>query len=215
MRGGACAAGWSCLPSLLFTHLLPRLIHRASTSSSGSTSPCWCAGLAGCWGAVASAQLVCSPRLHPPQDHMLPAEYVQTMRRHLLDRCPVSTWEEVGGRGGVVEQRGASPKKPSAAAACTHADHPLRSPCRFSTRSLRTWARTRRSSMPSLRRSPSPARRSRRCTRRATLTGGGLRSRCVLHGVGGLGVSGLWVCVVSQPESRLVADWSRHIQHTA
>lgn len=34
-------------------------------------------------------------------DHLLPDEYVHTMRTHLLDQCPVSDQQEVG--GGVVD----------------------------------------------------------------------------------------------------------------
>jgi aarF domain-containing kinase len=29
------------------------------------------------------------------QDHLLPEEYVKTMREHSLDKCPVSSYEEV------------------------------------------------------------------------------------------------------------------------
>lgn len=29
------------------------------------------------------------------QDHLLPEEYVVTMRQHMLDKCPVSAWPEV------------------------------------------------------------------------------------------------------------------------
>ena len=32
-----------------------------------------------------------------PQDHLLPEQYVVTMRDNLLDRCPVSSFEEVSG----------------------------------------------------------------------------------------------------------------------
>ena len=35
---------------------------------------------------------VCAP---PPQDHLLPPEYVLTMRAQLLDKCPLNTYEEV------------------------------------------------------------------------------------------------------------------------
>lgn len=42
-------------------------------------------------------------------DHLVPAEYVQTMRRHMLNRCPVSTWEEVASI--VREDLGAPPEK--------------------------------------------------------------------------------------------------------
>lgn len=31
----------------------------------------------------------------PDQDHLLPEEYVHTMRRHTLDHCPVSPYAEV------------------------------------------------------------------------------------------------------------------------
>ena len=30
----------------------------------------------------------------PAQDHLLPEEYVHTMRRHTLDHCPVSPYAE-------------------------------------------------------------------------------------------------------------------------
>ena len=41
------------------------------------------------------------------QDHLLPAEYVQTMRDNLLDRCPVAPYKEVAA---VIEQDlGAAP----------------------------------------------------------------------------------------------------------
>jgi aarF domain-containing kinase len=29
------------------------------------------------------------------QDHLLPSEYVVTMRQHMLDQCPVSSFKEV------------------------------------------------------------------------------------------------------------------------
>lgn len=44
--------------------------------------------------------------LGPPgsctQDHLLPSEYVQTMRDNMLDRCPVSTYEQARARLGVA-----------------------------------------------------------------------------------------------------------------
>lgn len=42
-------------------------------------------------------------------DHLVPAEYVQTMRKHMLNRCPISSWEEVAGI--VREDLGAPPEK--------------------------------------------------------------------------------------------------------
>mmetsp|Transcript_3442 Transcript_3442/g.9893 ORF Transcript_3442/g.9893 Transcript_3442/m.9893 type:complete len:315 (+) Transcript_3442:314-1258(+) len=42
-------------------------------------------------------------------DHLLPKEYVETMRRNLLDRCPVSSWEEV--RATMREDLGAYPEE--------------------------------------------------------------------------------------------------------
>ena len=36
-----------------------------------------------------------------PQDHLLPEQYVVTMRDNLLDRCPVSSFEEVSGVWGT------------------------------------------------------------------------------------------------------------------
>lgn len=41
-------------------------------------------------------------------DYLLPSEYVFTMRAHLLDRCPVSTWESV--RLTIQEDLGAPPE---------------------------------------------------------------------------------------------------------
>mmetsp|Transcript_33405 Transcript_33405/g.79191 ORF Transcript_33405/g.79191 Transcript_33405/m.79191 type:complete len:530 (-) Transcript_33405:81-1670(-) len=42
-------------------------------------------------------------------DHLLPEEYVVTMRKHLLDKCPVSPWEEV--RATIKEDLGAYPEE--------------------------------------------------------------------------------------------------------
>lgn len=42
-------------------------------------------------------------------DHLLPSEYVLTMREHMLDRCPVSTYEQVG-RGVEGCAHGAAPR---------------------------------------------------------------------------------------------------------
>jgi aarF domain-containing kinase len=41
-------------------------------------------------------------------DHLLPAEYVLTMRRHLLDACPVCPWSSV--RRTIMEDLGAAPE---------------------------------------------------------------------------------------------------------
>jgi len=41
-------------------------------------------------------------------DYLLPEEYVFTMRAHLLDRCPVSSWESV--RKTIIEDLGAPPE---------------------------------------------------------------------------------------------------------
>lgn len=41
-------------------------------------------------------------------DYLLPEEYVFTMRAHLLDRCPVSSWESV--RRTIIEDLGAPPE---------------------------------------------------------------------------------------------------------
>ena len=40
-------------------------------------------------------------------DHLIPAEYVQTMRRHMLNRCPVSSWADV--QQTITEDLGAPP----------------------------------------------------------------------------------------------------------
>ncbi|KAL4422859.1 hypothetical protein ABPG75_009056 [Micractinium tetrahymenae] len=42
-------------------------------------------------------------------DHLLPSEYVQTMREHMLDRCPVSTYQQV--RQTIVEDLGQPPEQ--------------------------------------------------------------------------------------------------------
>ncbi|KAI3430556.1 hypothetical protein D9Q98_005149 [Chlorella vulgaris] len=42
-------------------------------------------------------------------DHLLPSEYVVTMREHMLDRCPVSSYEEV--RQTIVEDFGRTPEQ--------------------------------------------------------------------------------------------------------
>ncbi|KAF8067287.1 ABC1 [Scenedesmus sp. PABB004] len=42
-------------------------------------------------------------------DHLLPEEYVHTMRAHMLDKCPVSSWEEV--RQTIREDLGAPPEE--------------------------------------------------------------------------------------------------------
>ncbi|KAL4448834.1 hypothetical protein ABPG77_007551 [Micractinium sp. CCAP 211/92] len=42
-------------------------------------------------------------------DHLLPSEYVLTMREHMLDRCPVSTYEQV--RQTIVEDFGQPPEQ--------------------------------------------------------------------------------------------------------
>ncbi|EFN51969.1 hypothetical protein CHLNCDRAFT_32749 [Chlorella variabilis] len=42
-------------------------------------------------------------------DHLLPAEYVETMREHMLDRCPVSTYEQV--RQTIQEDLGRVPEE--------------------------------------------------------------------------------------------------------
>jgi aarF domain-containing kinase len=44
-----------------------------------------------------------------PQDHLLPEEYVVTMRQHMLDRCPVSSYAEV--RQMIQEDLGAPPEQ--------------------------------------------------------------------------------------------------------
>jgi aarF domain-containing kinase len=41
-------------------------------------------------------------------DYLLPEEYVHTMRAHLLDRCPISSWESV--RKTILEDLGAPPE---------------------------------------------------------------------------------------------------------
>lgn len=41
------------------------------------------------------------------QDHLLPEEYVLTMRQHMLDKCPVSSYAEV--RQIIQEDLGAPP----------------------------------------------------------------------------------------------------------
>lgn len=43
------------------------------------------------------------------QDHLLPEEYVLTMRQHMLDRCPVSSYAEV--RQIISEDLGAPPEQ--------------------------------------------------------------------------------------------------------
>jgi len=43
------------------------------------------------------------------QDHLLPEEYVSTMKAHMLDRCPVSSWSEV--QQIITEDLGAPPDK--------------------------------------------------------------------------------------------------------
>lgn len=60
--------------------------------------------------ALPGAQcFTCRYRLsRPEQDHLLPSEYVHTMREHMLDRCPVSTYEQVeraGAWGGTSCKR--------------------------------------------------------------------------------------------------------------
>ena len=40
-------------------------------------------------------------------DHLIPAEYVQTMRKHMLNRCPVSSWADV--QQTITEDLGAPP----------------------------------------------------------------------------------------------------------
>lgn len=42
------------------------------------------------------------------QDHLLPEEYVSTMRDHMLDKCPVSPWQEVSQI--IIEDLGAPPE---------------------------------------------------------------------------------------------------------
>ena len=49
------------------------------------------------------------------QDHLLPSEYVVCMREHMLDRCPVSTYEQVCGAPGSCAGRQLSALKPNAA----------------------------------------------------------------------------------------------------
>lgn len=43
------------------------------------------------------------------QDHLLPEEYVMTMRQHMLDKCPVSSYAEV--RQIIQEDLGAPPEQ--------------------------------------------------------------------------------------------------------
>ena len=43
------------------------------------------------------------------QDHLLPEEYVLTMRRTMLDQCPVSTYKEVARI--VKEDLGSTPEE--------------------------------------------------------------------------------------------------------
>ncbi|GAB4820114.1 hypothetical protein N2152v2_007160 [Parachlorella kessleri] len=42
-------------------------------------------------------------------DHVVPAEYVETLRKHMLDRCPVSTLDQV--RATIVEDFGRPPEE--------------------------------------------------------------------------------------------------------
>ncbi len=44
-----------------------------------------------------------------PQDHILPDAYVSTMRSHLLDRCPVSSYAEV--RAIIAQDLGDAPER--------------------------------------------------------------------------------------------------------
>jgi len=43
------------------------------------------------------------------QDHLLPEEYVVTMREHMLDKCPISSYDEV--RHIIQEDLGAPPEQ--------------------------------------------------------------------------------------------------------
>ena len=45
----------------------------------------------------------------PQQDHLLPPEYVHTMRDHMLDKCPVSSPAEVAKT--LREDLGAGPEE--------------------------------------------------------------------------------------------------------
>jgi hypothetical protein len=49
------------------------------------------------------------PCLFALQDHLLPEEYVVTMREHMLDKCPVSSYAEV--QQIIKEDLGAPPEQ--------------------------------------------------------------------------------------------------------
>ena len=47
--------------------------------------------------------------VHATQDYILPAEYVNTMRDYMLDKCPVSTYKDIAQV--IQEDLGTSPEE--------------------------------------------------------------------------------------------------------
>ena len=48
------------------------------------------------------------PHVYTMQEHLLPEEYVQTMRRTMLDQCPVSPYSEVSQM--IAKELGSKPE---------------------------------------------------------------------------------------------------------
>jgi hypothetical protein len=75
-------------------------IHTWSSIAEGSCLPC-VPVFRGVSGDHRGAQIAL-------QEHLLPEEYVQTMRRTMLDQCPVSSYSEVSRT--ITEELGSPPE---------------------------------------------------------------------------------------------------------